>query len=260
MLKKRIIPKLQMSLRQSYRGPRPVLVVTRNFESKRAIGDPLSQAKIYEAQLADELIFVDLERTEESWSVMLSTLSSMSSSLATPLAVGGGITRLEQVQELLDKGADKIILNSAAVERPQLITDVANKYGSQCIIVSIDARRKGSAYTVLTECGSKDTGYDPIEWGKRCAEFGAGEIMITSIEHDGTSMGLDLRLIENACRKISVPIIGSGGCGLSEHFVKGFDTGASAIGAGSFFSQKDQNPMQCRSHVRNGQHPIRLEV
>ena len=260
MLKKRIIPKLQMSIKKSYRGPKPVLVVTRNFESKRAIGDPLSQAKIYEAQLADELIFVDLERTEESWSIILSTLSSMSSALATPLAVGGGITRLEQVQELLDRGADKVILNSAAAERPHLITDIANRYGSQCVVVSIDARKIGSRYSVFTECGKKDTGYDPIEWGKRSAELGAGEIMVTSIQHDGTSMGLDLTLLENACRVISVPIIGSGGCGLSEHFVKGFDTGASAIAAGSFFSQKDQNPMQCRSHVRNGQHPIRLEV
>lgn len=260
MLKKRIIPKLQMSIKKSFRGPKAVLVVTRSFGAKRAIGDPLSQAKIYEAQLADELILVDLERTEESWSVMLATLSSMSSKLATPLAVGGGITKFEQVQELLNRGADKVILNSAAIERPKLITDVANRYGSQCVIVSIDARKRSNDYSVFTNCGTKDSGKEPIEWGKQSAGLGAGEIMMTSVDKDGTSLGLDLELINNASSKISVPIIGSGGCGLSEHFVQGFDAGASAVAAGSFFSQKDQNPMQCRSHVRNANHPIRLEV
>ena len=140
MLKKRLIPKLQFSIKPSYRGPKPVLVITRQFDSKRAIGDPVSQAKIYEAQLADELVLVDLEGTSDSWPILLDTLSIMSESLATPLAVGGGITSFEQVQQLLDRGADKVVLNSGAVKNPQLIDRVANSYGSQCVVISIDIR------------------------------------------------------------------------------------------------------------------------
>ena len=143
MLKRRLIPKLQLGLRRSFRGAQPVLVVTRQFGSRRAIGDPLSQAKIYEAQLADELILVDLERTEESWPVLLETLESVAGALATPLAVGGGVHSFEQVQSLLDRGADKVVLNSAALEQPSLIDRVAAAYGAQCVVLSLDARSSG---------------------------------------------------------------------------------------------------------------------
>ena len=135
MLKRRLIPKLQLGLRQSFRGAQPVLVVTRQFDSRRAIGDPLSQAKIYEAQLADELILVDLERTQESWPVLLETLESVAEALATPLAVGGAVHSFEQVQSLLDRGADKVVLNSAALEQPSLIDRVAAAYGAQCVVL-----------------------------------------------------------------------------------------------------------------------------
>ncbi len=140
MLKRRLIPKLQLGLRRSFRGPQAVLVVSRQFGSRRAIGDPLSQAKIYEAQLVDELILVDLERTEESWSVLLKTLEAMAKHLATPLAVGGGVHSFEQVQALLDSGADKVVLNSAALEQPSLIDRVAAAYGAQCVVLSLDVR------------------------------------------------------------------------------------------------------------------------
>ena len=261
MLKRRLIPKLQLGIKQSYRGPQGVLVVTRQFGNKRAIGNPLSQAKIYEAQLADELILVDLERTKESWEILLDCLESISESLATPLTVGGGINSFIQVQQLLDRGADKIVINSAALENPTLIEEVANSYGAQCVVVSIDVRSSDDGkWQVWTESGKKSTQLSPLTWSQRAIEHGAGEILITSIERDGTGSGLELALIKELSSSIPVPIIASGGCGLAQHFVEGFDSGAAAVAAGSFFSQRDQNPMQCRSHIRNAGYPIRLEV
>ncbi len=260
MLKKRLIPKLQFSIKPSYRGPKPVLVITRQFDSKRAIGDPVSQAKIYEAQLADELVLVDLEGTSDSWPILLDTLSIMSESLATPLAVGGGITSFEQVQQLLDRGADKVVLNSGAVKNPQLIDRVANSYGSQCVVISIDIRMDSDlTRQVYIDGGSTATDLSLLSWANDCASRGAGELLITSIDNDGTGSGLDLVSIRQLRHEVNLPLIVSGGCGLAQHFVAGYEGGASAVAAGTFFSQRDQNPMQCRSHIRNAGLPIRLE-
>ena len=156
MLKKRLIPKLLFKLRDSFRGPKPLLVITKEFKSMKPMGDPVSQAKIFEAQLADELVFLNIERSDESWPIFLSTISNMANSLATPLAVGGGIKNFEQVQQLLDRGADKIVLNSAAIDKPSLIEKIANSYGSQCVVLSIDLRlNKDSEYEVWGERGQK---------------------------------------------------------------------------------------------------------
>ena len=152
MLKRRLIPKLQLGIMPSYRGPKGVLVVTRQFGNIRAIGNPLSQAKIYEAQLADELILVDLVRTNESWEVLLECLEVMSENLATPLSVGGGISSFDQVQELLNRGADKIIINTD-IENPKLIEDVANSYGKQCVVVSIDVRSNNDGWEIYSDGG-----------------------------------------------------------------------------------------------------------
>lgn len=252
MLKRRLIPKLQLGLRRSFRGAQPVLVVTRQFGRRRAIGDPLSQAKIYEAQLADELILVDLERTEESWPVLLETLESVAEALATPLAVGGGVHCFEQVQSLLDRGADKVVLNSSALERPSLIDRIAGAYGSQCVVLSLDARPgSGSGWSVWTDGGRLDGKRDVVQWAREAVDRGAGEVMATAIERDGTGTGLDLALTESLSQALLVPLTISGGCGLAQHFVEGYIAGAAAVAAGSFFSQRDQNPMQCRSHIYN---------
>lgn len=261
MLKRRLIPKLQLGLRQSFRGAQPVLVVTRQFGSRRAIGDPLSQAKIYEAQLADELILVDLERTEESWPVLLDTLEAVGEALATPLAVGGGVHSFEQVQALLDRGADKVLLNSAALEQPQLINRVAAAYGNQCVVLSLDARPHPEAgWRVWSQGGHLDSGREALQWAREATDRGAGEVMVTAIDRDGTGEGLDLRLTSAVAEALVVPVIASGGCGLAQHFVEGYEAGAAAVAAGTFFCQRDQNPMQCRSHIRNAGLPIRLEV
>ena len=261
MLKRRLIPKLQLGLRRSFRGAQPVLVVTRQFGSRRAIGDPLSQAKIYEAQLADELILVDLERTEESWPVLLETLKSVAEALATPLAVGGGVHSFEQVQALLDRGADKVMLNSAALEQPSLIDRVAAAYGAQCVVLSLDARPSADGcWRVWADAGRLDGERDALAWAREAADRGARELMATAIERDGTGEGLDLALTAALSESLAVPVITSGGCGLAQHFVEGYQAGAAAVAAGTFFCQRDQNPMQCRSHIRNAGLPIRLEV
>ena len=261
MLKRRLIPKLQLSLRNSFRGSKPVLVVTRQFASHRPVGDPISQAKIYEAQLADELILVDLFRTPDSWPLLLSTVEFMSEALATPLTVGGGIHSFDQVQELLDRGADKVTLNSFALSNPSLIDEVASAYGAQCVVVSLDARRiEDGVWRAWSDGGKVDSGRDAVEWAVEASQRGAGEILITSIDNDGTGVGLDLPMIKLLSKSLTVPLIASGGCGLAQHFADGYEAGAAAVAAGTFFCQRDQNPMQCRSHIRNAGFPIRLEL
>ncbi|MCS5698057.1 HisA/HisF-related TIM barrel protein [Cyanobium sp. FGCU-52] len=260
MLKRRLIPKLQLALQGSFRGPRAVLVVTRQFANRRAIGDPLSQAKIYEAQLADELVLVDLERSEASWPVLLDTLTAMAEALATPLAVGGGIRSFDQVQQLLDRGADKVVLNSGALAQPDLIDRVAAAYGAQCVVLSLDARPDGDlGWQVFGQGGTQASGRPAVAWAREAAERGAGELLITAIDRDGEGGGLDTVLIQALHAAVRVPVIGAGGCGRAEHFVAGYQAGAAAVAAGTFFCQRDQNPMQCRSHIRNAGLPIRLE-
>lgn len=260
MLKRRLIPKLQLALQNSFRGPKPVLVVTRQFDNRRAIGDPLSQAKIYEAQLADELVLVDLERSEQSWAVLLDTVIAMAEALATPLAVGGGIRSFEQVQQLLDRGADKVVLNSGALAAPELIDQVASAYGAQCVVLSLDTRPDGhNGWQVFGEGGTQASGHQAVAWGCEAAERGAGELLITAIDRDGEGAGLDTALISALHAAVKVPVIAAGGCGRAEHFVAGYQAGAAAVAAGTFFCQRDQNPMQCRSHIRNAGLPIRLE-
>jgi len=261
MLKRRLIPKLQLALQNSFRGPKPVLVVTRQFDNRRAIGDPLSQAKIYEAQLADELVLVDLERSEQSWPVLLDTLTAMAEALATPLAVGGGIRNVEQVQQLLDRGADKVVLNTGALATPQLIDQVASTYGAQCVVLSLDTRPDGhDGWQVFGDGGHQASGREALAWCREAVDRGAGELLITAIDRDGEGNGLDTSLIRALHTAVKVPVVAAGGCGRAEHFVAGYEAGAAAVAAGTFFCQRDQNPMQCRSHIRNAGLPIRLEV
>ena len=261
MLKLRVIPKLQLDIRQTYKGLEPVLILTKQFSGKKGIGNPLSQAKIYEAQLVDEIVLLNLNRSEEAWPTILKTLSNMAERLATPLSVGGGVKNYEQVQELLDRGADKVIINTASYHNPELIDRVANNYGSQCVITSIDTRaKKHGVYTAYVNRGTEDVGRNVVDLGQEMVDRGTGEVLVTSIQNDGMGEGLDCGLIKHLSSSLNVPIIASGGCGLAEHFVAGYRAGASAVAAGTFFCRRDQNPMQCRAHIRNDELPIRLEV
>ncbi len=260
-MKRRLIPKLQLILKQTYNGKKPILVLTKQFSGYRPVGDVISQAKIFEAQLADEIVLVDLIGNDESWPILLDTVQLISEVLATPLSVGGGLKDLDQIQALLNRGADKVIINTGAIEDPELINRASSLYGSQCITLSIDAiKKEQDTWLVFKSNGSINTGIAVIDWAKEVVERGAGEILITSIINDGGGNGLDLELIQSIVRAVNVPIIASGGCGIAKHFVDGYKVGASGIASGTYFFKRDQNPIQCRSHIANSGIPIRLSL
>jgi imidazole glycerol-phosphate synthase subunit HisF len=262
MLKRRLIPKLQ--LRRSRRGavPRMVLVTTVQFGEAMEIGDPVSQAKIYQAQAADELIFVDLDASADNRDTMADVVRRAAEEVFMPFTVGGGVRTIADFRRLLNSGADKVSINTAAVENPELIAEAARVFGAQCVVLSIDFRRSpdGRGH-VWTRGGKKDAGLDLVEWAREGERRGAGEILLTSIDRDGTGKGLDVEATRRVAESVSVPVITSGGCGLASHFVEGFVSGkADAVSAGTFFSFKDQNPMQTRAHIRNAGIPIRLHT
>lgn len=239
-----------------------VLVTTVNFNKVLEIGEPVSQAKIYEAQASDELIFLDLDACREARKPNLDIIRKSSEEIFMPFTVGGGVDRIEDFKELLSNGADKVSINTAAVRNPELITESSEKYGSQCVVVSMDYKReiKGD-YFVWINCGRERTNLNPVDWAVKSEELGAGEILITSIDRDGTCEGLDLEITRKISEAVSIPVISSGGCGFARHFSEGFLIGkADAVSAGTFFCFKDQNPMQTRSHIKNAGVLIRIHT
>lgn len=262
MLKRRLIPKLQIRRVQTGSTQRLALVTTINFDRYIEIGDPVSQAKVYEAQAADELIFLDLDATLEGRDTHDAVVKRAAEEIFMPFTVGGGVRSVDDFRRLLRSGADKVSVNTAAVEDPELIARAADVFGSQCVVLSIDVARDPSGRgTVRIRGGRTDTGLDPLEWAERGVSLGAGEILLTSIDRDGTRQGLDITLCARIAGGVGVPLIVSGGCGLAEHFVQGFAEGkASAVAAGTYFCFKDENPMQTRSRIRNAGIPIRMHT
>jgi imidazole glycerol-phosphate synthase subunit HisF len=260
MLKKRIIPKLQMKERQIGSRKIMVLVTTVQFSQYTEIGDPVSQAKIYEAQAADELIFLDIDASIEGRDNLIEIVRKTASEVFMPITVGGGVRSVEDFRVLLSNGADKVSINTAAVTDPDLISEAANIFGSQCVVVSIDYRKNNDGdHHVWIKCGKVETKLNPVEWSIKCEKMGAGEILLTSIDRDGTRQGLDVELTRQIADNISIPVITSGGCGLSSHFIDGFLSGnANAVSAGTFFCFIDENLMQTRAHIKNAGIPIRL--
>lgn len=260
MLKRRLIPKLQIKTLPFGEVLRPVLVTTRQFGKYIKIGDPVSQARIYEAQAADELIIVDLDASSENREILVNVVRKAAEVIFMPFTVGGGVRTVEDFLTLLSNGADKVSINTAAVETPGLIGDASSALGSQCVVLSIDYRRNHAGrYQVWINGGRKETDLDPVEWAMEGEKRGAGEILLTSIDLDGTRAGLDLELTRRIVENVSIPVITSGGCGLASHFVDGFiQGGAAAVSAGTFFCFKDENTMQVRSHIKNAGIPIRL--
>ncbi len=262
-LKKRLIPKLLIKHRQMGRSVRPVLVTTQRFDRVLEIGDAVSQAKIYQAQMADELIVINIDGTaigEDA--VMLSLIERLAAETFMPLAVGGGVRSVDDFHKLLETGADKVTINSQAVSNPALVTEAARRFGSQCVLVSIDFRvDERGVPRVFTDCARNATGIDAIEFTRRVTDLGAGEILLTDIDRDGTGDGLNTEVCALIADAVSIPVVLSGGCGLAEHFVEGFADGhAEAVAAGTFFAFRDQNPIQTRAHVRNAGIPIRMET
>jgi len=230
MLAKRIIPCLDVT------GGRVVKGV--NFVELRDAGDPVEIAARYNEQGADELTFLDITATSDQRDVILHIIEAVASQVFIPLTVGGGVRTVDDVRRLLNAGADKVSFNSAAVANPQVIRDASDRYGAQCIVVAIDAKRRADAsgWDVYTHGGRKNTGLDAVAWARQMAELGAGEILLTSMDRDGTRSGFDLELTRAVCDAVPVPVIASGGVGTLQHLVDGIrQGGADAVLAASIF-------------------------
>jgi len=228
MLAKRIIPCLDIKDGRVVKGV--------NFVNLRDAGDPVEQARLYDAQGADELVFLDISATHEGRKTTLELVSRVAETVFMPLAVGGGIREVDDMRNLLLAGADKVSVNSAAVKRPELLSEGAMRFGAQCIVLAIDARRNGSSWEVYVNGGRVPTGIDAVEWAVRGVELGAGEILLTSMDADGTLAGYDIELTRTISEAVSVPIIASGGAGSPSHFASVLTEGkADAALAASLF-------------------------
>lgn len=230
MLAKRIIPCLDVTAGRVVKGV--------NFVDLTDIGSPVEIAKAYSEAGADELVFLDITATVEERKTMVDVVYETAAEVFIPLTVGGGIQSVEDMHALLKAGADKISLNSAAIRRPELIQEGAEKFGNQCIVVAIDAKfnEESKTWHVFSQGGRKDEGLDVIEWAKKCVSLGAGEILLTSMDGDGTKAGYDMALTKAVTEAVSVPVIASGGCGNTQHIVDVFkETKASAALAASIF-------------------------
>lgn len=195
------------------------------FENLRDSGDPVELAEGYEGQGADEIVFLDIAATNEGRETLLDLVRRTAERLFIPLTVGGGMRRVEDIANALRAGADKVAINSAAVRHPQLVTQAASRFGSQCVVASIDALRKGDFWEVYVNGGRQPTGLDASEWAKRCADLGAGEILLTSIDRDGGRSGYDLELLARVSRAVTVPVVASGGAGSARDVVDAFALG-----------------------------------
>lgn len=261
MSKKRLIPKLQ--LRTSQNNPQKlVLVVTKQFNEIIEIGDPVSQAKIFQAQAADELIFININRNANGVGMLSKVINKVSEEIFMPITVGGGVKTVEDFRELLSNGADKISINTIAVKDPEFITLTSDKYGAQCVVVNIDYKKNiNGDYKVYINGGQEETRYHPLEWAATVEQKGAGELLLCNIDCDGMRLGLDIEMTRLISENVSIPVITSGGCGLAQHFADGFIIGkADAVAAGSFFAHRDQNFMQTRSQIKNSGVNIRIHT
>lgn len=227
---KRIIPCLDTKDGKVVKGT--------NFVGLRELGDPVELAKKYSNEGADELVVLDISATTEGRETVIDVIQNVSQNINIPLIIGGGISSLEDIQRVLDAGASKVGINSAAVKNPQLIKEAAEKFGSDCIIVAVDAQKNGDSWNVVTHGGSKDTGIDVVEWSKEVESLGAGEILLTSVDTDGVKDGFDIPLTKAVAEAVQIPVIASGGVGTLEHFVDVFkETKVGAALAASVFHE-----------------------
>ena len=251
MLKPRIIPCLDV------RGGRVVKGI--NFVDLVDAGDPVEQARVYDSQGADELCFLDITASHEEREPLLDVVSRTAEQCFMPLTVGGGVRAIEDIRTLLLAGADKISINTAAVHRPEFVAEAAHKFGSQCIVVAVDAKRSGGErYEIFTHGGRKETGIEAISWCQRMVELGAGEILLTSMDRDGTREGFDIELTRSVADAVSVPVIASGGVGTLEHLVEGIRAGhAMAVLAASIFHFGIFSIAEAKTHIEQAGIPIR---
>lgn len=228
------------------------------FNSWRRVGSVMQAVKVYNMRDVDELVFLDIQATTEKRKPDFNLIDDLADECFAPLSVGGGISTLDDVKKLLRAGADKVVINSEAVNKPELIKEIANKYGSQCVIVSIDAKKNNGKYEVFTHSGKKPTGLDPINLAKKVESMGAGEIIITSIDHDGAMNGYDTELTKNIADKVFIPVIASGGARNYEDMKLAIESGASAVAAASIFHFTEQTPLEAKIYLNNGGIPTRI--
>ena len=227
MLKLRVIPCLDVKDGRVVKGV--------NFVSLRDAGDPVAQAEVYDHAGADELCFLDITASHENRDTIVDVVARTAERIFLPLTVGGGVRSIEDMRRLLLAGADKCSINSAAVARPELVAEAARKFGSQCLVVAIDARRSGTGWEVFTHGGRRGTARNAVAWARQVAELGAGEILLTSMDRDGTGEGFDLDLLRAVCGAVRLPVIASGGVGSIRHFIEGANAGATGLLAASVF-------------------------
>lgn len=244
MLTKRIIPCLDVRDGKVVKGI--------NFVGIKEVGDPVELAKKYNDQRADELVFLDITATYEGRKTMVDVVRRVAQQVFIPLTVGGGISSIEQIRDLLHSGADKISLNSAALDHPELIERAAKVYGAQCVVLAIDAKKMPDGSWHCFKAGGRvDTGIDAVEWAKKATALGAGEILLTSMDADGTKRGFDLELCRAIKQAVNVPVIASGGCGQVEHFAQVFEEDvADAALAASLFHYNELSVRDVKEHLK----------
>lgn len=231
-----------------------------NFTELRDAGDPVELARTYDAEGADELTFLDISASHEGRATTMEIVSKTAEEVFIPLTVGGGIGSVEDVNRLLRAGADKIAVNTAAIRRPELVAEIADRFGNQVLVLSVDARRArgtSSGWEVTTHGGRKSSGLDALEWAIRAAGLGAGEILLNAMDADGTQDGFDLDLIAAVRREVSVPVIASGGAGRLEHFAPAVDAGADAVLAATVFHFGTLRVGEVKAALVDSGHPVR---
>ncbi|MGN6132220.1 MAG: imidazole glycerol phosphate synthase subunit HisF [Nocardioidaceae bacterium] len=231
-----------------------------NFSDLRDAGDPVELAKVYDAEGADELTFLDISASHEDRATTMEIVSQTAEQVFIPLTVGGGVRSTADVDRLLRAGADKVAVNTAAITRPELVGEIADRFGSQVLVLSVDARRASgtpSGFEVTTHGGRKSAGLDAIEWAVRATELGAGEILLNAMDADGTENGFDLELVRAVRREVTIPIIASGGAGAVEHFPPAVDAGADAVLAATVFHFGTLRIADVKKSLADAGHPVR---
>jgi cyclase len=249
MLARRIIPCLDVA------GGRVVKGV--HFKSLRDAGDPVEQASRYDAEGADELVFLDISASPEARQTTLEMVSRVAETIFIPFTVGGGIRSVADAGAALRAGADKTAVNTAAVRDPSLVSRLAESFGSQCVVVAVDVKRIGGRLAVMVNGGREETSLEAVDWSRRLEALGAGEILLTSMDRDGTGEGYDLPLLEAVTRTVSIPVIASGGAGSLAHLAEALEAGAHGVLAASIFHFKDSSLPRARAYLREGGYPVR---
>jgi imidazole glycerol-phosphate synthase subunit HisF len=237
-----------------------------NFQQLRDAGDPVELARTYDAEGADELTFLDISASHEGRATTMEIVSRTAEEVFIPLTVGGGVSSVEDVDRLLRAGADKVAVNTAAINRPELVAEIADRFGNQVLVLSVDARRVStgsttgpspSGFEVTTHGGRRSAGLDAVEWAVRAADLGAGEILLNAMDADGTQNGFDLELIRAVRREVSIPVIASGGAGAVEHFAPAVDAGADAVLAATVFHFGTLRIADVKRSLAESGHPVR---